>query len=44
LSPTKYAELPDRSTPKAEWIENNVLFMEDVNYIQRLFDTIKKQA
>ena len=42
LSPTKYAELPDRSTPKAEWIENNVLFMEDVNYIQRLFDTIKK--
>ena len=42
LSPTKYAELPDRSTPKAEWIENNVLFMEDVNYIQRLFDTIEK--
>ncbi len=42
LSPTKYAELPDRSIPKAEWIKNNVIFMEDVNYIERLFDVIEK--
>jgi hypothetical protein len=42
LSPTKYAELPDRSISKAEWVKNNVLFMEDVNYIERLFGVIEK--
>jgi len=42
LSPTKYAELPDKSIPKAEWMEHNVLFMEDLNYIQKLFETIEK--
>lgn len=42
LSPTKYAELADRSASKEEWINNNVLFMEDLNYIERLFAAIEK--
>lgn len=40
LSPTKYAEMPDRSVSKEDWINSNVLFMEDDNYIEMLFAAI----
>lgn len=40
LSPTKYAELPDRSIQKEKWIESNVLFMDDVEYINTMFASI----
>ena len=37
LSPTKYAELPDKSASVTEWNANNVLFMDDCDYIKTLF-------
>jgi len=40
LSPTKYAELPNKSISVAEWNANNVFFMEDSKYIEIMFDSI----
>lgn len=42
LSPTKYEELPGKNISKADWIDNHVLFMEDLNYMQKLLDAIDK--
>ncbi len=40
LSPTKYLELPDKSSTIEEWNNNHVLFMDDSDYIAKLFARI----
>jgi len=40
LSPTKYVELPDKSVSVSDWNANNVFFMEDNNYIEKMFNNI----
>jgi len=40
LSPTKYVELPDKSVSVSDWNANNVFFMEDNNYIEKMFNSI----
>ena len=40
LSPTKYVELPDKSVSVSDWNANNVFFMEDNNYIEKIFNSI----
>ena len=37
LSPTKYSELTDKSATIEEWNANHVLFMDDSDYIEKLF-------
>lgn len=41
LSPTKYVEMSDKSTSVVEWNANNVLFMEDNEYISKMFNSIE---
>lgn len=40
LSPTKYSELTDKSATIEEWNANHVLFMDDSDYIEKLFTGI----
>jgi hypothetical protein len=40
LSPTKYSELEDKSATIEEWNANHVLFMDDSDYIKKLFEAI----
>jgi len=37
LSPTKYLELADKSSTIEEWNNKHVLFMDDSNYIEKMF-------
>ncbi|MGI6497287.1 MAG: DEAD/DEAH box helicase family protein [Oscillospiraceae bacterium] len=37
LSPTKYSELADKSATIEEWNANHVLFMDNSDYIEKLF-------
>ncbi|WP_329494019.1 hypothetical protein [Caproiciproducens sp. CPB-2] len=41
LSPTKYSDLSDKSATAEEWNTNHVLFMDDSDYIEKLFAGIK---
>ena len=41
LSPTKHADLVEKHIPVEAWIERNVLFMENHEYIKNMFDKIK---
>ncbi len=41
LSPTKYSELADKNATIEEWNANNVLFMDDSDYIEKLFAMIR---
>jgi hypothetical protein len=41
LTPTKHQEMKNRHIPKAVWKANNVLFMEDEDYIEQMFEKIK---
>jgi hypothetical protein len=41
LSPTKYSELADKSATIEEWNANHVLFMDDSDYIEKMFGAIK---
>ena len=40
LSPTKYSELSDKSATIQEWNSNHVLFMDDSDYIEKIFTGI----
>lgn len=40
LTPTKHAELVEKHIPKADWVNKNVLFMEEQGYIEELFGKI----
>jgi hypothetical protein len=40
LSPTKYSELADKNATIEEWNTNHVLFMDDNDYIEKLFTGI----
>ena len=40
ISPSKFSELADKSATTLEWNENHVLFMDDSNYIVKLFTMI----
>lgn len=40
LSPTKHAELVEKYIPVDTWNDNNVLFMEDEKYIEKLFSNL----
>jgi hypothetical protein len=40
LSPTKYSELSDKNATIEEWNTNHVLFMDDSDYIEKLFEAI----
>ncbi len=42
LSPTKYSELADKNATIEEWNANHVLFMDDSNYIEKMFGAIKR--
>ena len=42
LSPTKYSELSDKSATIEEWNANHVLFMDDSDYIEKLFAEINE--
>jgi hypothetical protein len=41
LSTTKFSELADKSVTVEEWNANHVLFMDDSNYIEMIFDKLK---
>ena len=41
LSTTKYSELADKSVTVEEWNANHVLFMDDSNYIEMIFEKLK---
>jgi hypothetical protein len=40
LSPTKHSELADKNVTIEEWNTNHVLFMDDNDYIEKLFTGI----
>ncbi len=40
LSTTKFSELADKSVTVEEWNANHVLFMDDSNYIEMIFDKL----
>jgi hypothetical protein len=42
LSPTKYSELSDKNATIEEWNTNHVLFMDDSDYIEKLFAGITR--
>jgi len=44
LSPTRYDDFVDKSKSKETWIENNVLFMGDADYIEQLFSIIEPRT
>lgn len=40
LTPTKHSELVEKHIPKADWINKNVLFMEDEKYIDEIMKKV----
>ncbi|MDD4220232.1 MAG: hypothetical protein PHR10_08635, partial [Sphaerochaetaceae bacterium] len=43
LSTTKFTELADKSVTVEEWNANHVLFMDDSDYIEKLFTGITRE-
>jgi len=40
LTPTKHLEMSNKHIPKSEWNARNVVFMEEADYIEQLFNKI----
>ncbi|MDR3585278.1 MAG: DEAD/DEAH box helicase family protein [Desulfosporosinus sp.] len=40
ITPTKHSELVEKHIPKADWINQNVIFMEDEKYIDEIMEKV----